>query len=391
MPQYWQLPAVGGGPGAAPVPTGGALVYAERVPAEATAANGRTPGAAQLLQTASQRRFAAVATTATFAGVFALLCAVPAIVLLLTSVADVNFAGLKAATDAAAAADAADADNGRAQCLRVARRADYTIVFLGVGAPVQHLRLLLRVDEVVADPADALYVFSSRLLKSQSIQCDSASAEATLVAHCYDVALVYDGAYEQRHVQTSFQFSNAEVAESRHARAYELRLDGELRLSLGHTVQDDDVPLLGKHGAFPPSRARRTPCCCSRARTTPRPRRTGCRRRWQRRRHDVCRHARRRVSRRGRRYQNELEGVLFPLAAHNEYAEWLVLGAQFTFEYSTDTLADRRTVIEADGVAPRGEQHSPRARGRHLRARLRAAELPVPVPDAARGAVPARR
>ena len=247
MPQYWQRPAMGGGPRAAPAPTGGALVYAERVPVGTTASNGRTPGAAQLLQTASQRRFAAIATTATFAGVFALLCAVPAIVLLLTSVADVDFAGLKHA------ADTADTDDGRAQCLRVARRADYTIVFLGVGAPVQHLRLLLRVDEVVADTAEALYVFSSRLLKSQSIQCDSASAEATLVAHCHDVALVYDGAYEQRHVQTSFQFSNAEVAESRHARAYELRLDGELRLSLGHTVWLTTTHLCwAEHGAFPP-------------------------------------------------------------------------------------------------------------------------------------------
>ena len=347
MPQYWQLPAVGGGPGAAPVPTGGALVYAERVPAEATAANGRTPGAAQLLQTASQRRFAAVATTATFAGVFALLCAVPAIVLLLTSVADVNFAGLKHATDTT------DADNGRAQCLRVARRADYTIVFLGVGAPVQHLRLLLRVDEVVADTAEALYVFSSRLLKSQSIQCDSASAEATLVAHCYDVALVYDGAYEQRHVQTSFQFSNAEVAESRHARAYELRLDGELRLSLGHTVWLTTTHLCwAKHGAFPPvAGAADTVLPLARAYDAE------AKAHWLSSAvanvavfepfadtpvaaafHDADADC----------YQNEPENNVrvFPLAAYNEYAEWLVLGAQFAFEYSTDTLADRRTVIE---------------------------------------------
>ena len=300
----------------------------------------------RLLHTASQRRFAAFATTATFVGVLVLLCAVPTIVLATTATADVRFAGLD---EAVATGD----DGTRAQCLRAARRSDYVVAFLGIGAPVQHLQLLLRLDEVVASPDEALYVFTSRLLKSQTIACESAAADSTLVARCTDVALVYDGADEQRHLQTSFQFSNPEVAESRHARAYELRLDGELRLSLGHTVWLTTTHLCwAEHGAFPPvagaedtvlplarvydsdetdahwlSSAAANVAVFEPFAKTPiaaafHGADTGC-------------------------YETSTEPVrVFPLAAYNEYAEWLVLGAQFTFEYSTDTLADRRTVIE---------------------------------------------
>jgi len=300
----------------------------------------------RLLHTASQRRFAALATTTTFVGVLVLLCAVPAVVLATTATADVRFAGLD---DAVATEDA----GARAQCLRITRRADYAIAFLGIGAPVQHLQLLLRLDEVVASPAEALYVFSSRLLKSQTIACKSASADSTLVAACTDVALVYDGADEQRHLQTSFRFSNPEVAESRHARAYNLGLDGELRLSLGHTVWLTTTHLCwAEHGAYPPvvgaedavlplarvykpdetdahwlsSTAANVavfePFADTPVATAFHDADTGC-------------------------YENDAEPVrVFPLAAYNEYAEWLVLGAQFTFEYSTEVLADRRRVVE---------------------------------------------
>ena len=300
----------------------------------------------RLLHTASQRRFAAVATTATFVGVLVLLCAAPAIVVATTATADVRFAGLH---EAVTAKD----DGARAQCLRAARRSDYVVAFLGIGAPVQHLQLLLRLDEVVASPAEALYVFTSRLLKSQTIACDSASADSTLVAACTDVALVYDGADEQRHLQTSFRFSNAEVAESRQTRAYELGLDGELRLSLGHTVWLTTTHLCwAEHGAFPPAAGAEDAVLPLARVFGP----DGMSAHWLSSAvanvavfepfadtpiaeafHDAtvgC-------------YQNELEGVrIFPLAAYNEYAEWLVLGAQFTFEYSTQVLADRRAVVE---------------------------------------------
>ena len=300
-----------------------------------------------LLHTASQRRFAAFATTATFAGVLVLLCAAPAIVVATTATADVRFAGLD---EAVTAKD----DGARAQCLRAARRSDYVVAFLGIGAPVQHLQLLLRLDEVVASPAEALYVFTSRLLKSQTIACDSASADSTLVAACTDVALVYDGADEQRHLRTSFRFSNAEVADSRQTRAYELGLDGELRLSLGHTVWLTTTHLCwAEHGAFPPAAGGAEDAVLPLARVFGP---DGTSAHWLSSAvanvavfepfadtpiaeafHDAtvgC-------------YQNELERVrIFPLAAYNEYAEWLVLGAQFTFEYSTQVLADRRAVVE---------------------------------------------
>ena len=147
-----------------------------------------------LLRTDAQRTFAAVATTGTFAGVFALVALLPAIVLAAGPVADTDFMGLQAAVDS-------DDAVARAQCLRVARRSDYTVAFVGIGAPVQHLQLLLRLDEIVASPSEALYLFSNRMLKSQTIEREPASADSTLVATCRD-ALVYDGAHEQRHAQT---------------------------------------------------------------------------------------------------------------------------------------------------------------------------------------------
>lgn len=298
-----------------------------------------------LLRTDAQRTFAAVATTGTFAGVFALVALLPAIVLAAGPIADTDFMGLQAAVDS-------DDAVARAQCLRVARRSDYTIAFVGIGAPVQHLQLLLRLDEIVPDPSEALYLFSNRMLKSQTIECESASADSTLVAQCRDVALLYDGAHEQRHVQTQFTFSNAEVAESRHTRAYELRLDGELRLSLGFTywlttthlcwadygmspveaeAETNALPLTRAYDAeakahylysavatvagfepvadAPVAQAFNADADC---------------------------------------FQDDYTTPvrIFPLAAFNEYSEWLVLGAQFSFEYSTETLADRRTVIE---------------------------------------------
>lgn len=299
-----------------------------------------------LLRTDAQRTFAAVATTGTFAGVFALVALLPAIVLAAGPIADTDVMGLQAAVDS-------DDAVARAQCLRVARRSDYAIAFVGIGAPVQHLQLLLRLDEIVSSPSEALYVFSNRMLKSQTIECESASAESTLLATCRDVALVYDGAHEQRHVQTQFTFSNAEVAESKHTRAYELRLDGELRLSLGFTYWLTTTHLCwAEHGAFPPvvgaedtvlplarvydpdatpthwlSAAAANVAVFEPFANTPiaeafHDADTGC-------------------------YENDAEPVrIFPLAAFNEYSEWLVLGAQFSFEYSTETLADRRTVIE---------------------------------------------
>ncbi len=302
-----------------------------------------------LLRTDAQRTFAAVATTGTFAGVFALVALLPAIVLAAGPVADTDFMGLQAAVDS-------DDAVARAQCLRVARRSDYTVAFVGIGAPVQHLQLLLRLDEIVASPSEALYLFSNRMLKSQTIECESASADSTLVATCRDVALVYDGAHEQRHAQTQFTFSNAEVAESRHTRAYELRLDGELRLSLGYTFWLTTTHLCwAEHGAFPPADGAEdavlplarvydpdetkahflTSAVATVAGFEPfadapvakafADADTGC-------------------------YEDAAEPVrIFPLAAFDEYSEWLVLGAQFSFEYSTETLADRRTVIEVGG------------------------------------------
>ena len=80
--------------------------------------------------------------------------------------ADVDFAGL----------------SDDATCLRVARRADYTIVYMDVGSPMQRVHLLLDLETAVAPGGESVSIFSSRLHKSVSMACSDLSASAPVCA-----------------------------------------------------------------------------------------------------------------------------------------------------------------------------------------------------------------
>jgi len=123
-------------------------------------------------------------------------------------------------------------------CLRVARRADYTVVFVGLGAPAQHLQLLLRLGDAVDDADEtmpAMWLFSERMHKSLTMTCEPFDPTQDYTEHCQDVVLVFNGTDDQVYAHTHFAYRNRAVAEYFGDRAELLRLDGSLRLVRGRT------------------------------------------------------------------------------------------------------------------------------------------------------------
>jgi len=123
-------------------------------------------------------------------------------------------------------------------CLRVARRADYTVVFVGLGAPAQHLQLLLRLGDAVDDADEAtpaMWLFSERMHKSLTMTCEPFDPLQDYTEHCQDVVLVFNGTDDQVYAHTHFAYRNRAVAEYFGDRAETLRLDGSLRLVRGRT------------------------------------------------------------------------------------------------------------------------------------------------------------
>ena len=134
---------------------------------------------------------------------------------------DINFAGL----------------SNNATCLRVTRRADYAIVHLDVGSPLQRLKLLLDLEAVVDPAGESLQVFSSRLHKSLSMACKDLEPPREYAQLCHDVALVAPegSSSNQRLVHTSFVFQNDQAAYAESQPASLAGLDGAFRLTRGQT------------------------------------------------------------------------------------------------------------------------------------------------------------
>ena len=127
---------------------------------------------------------------------------------------------------------------GDVRCLRIARRADFAIAFASLGAPAQHLKLLLRLDRVVPrnSVSSNLRIFSERLHKSLTMHCDPFDPVPTLPQErCQDVALLFNGTSRQGYVHTRFTYANDYVEMGEHNRAAMLGLDGELYLEAGTT------------------------------------------------------------------------------------------------------------------------------------------------------------
>mgnify|MGYP003314846476 CR=1 FL=1 len=177
------------------------------------------------VSTASERASAARVLGGTFAATALLVALAGALALHWSPVDDVAFAGLDERID-----DARDVT-----CLRVGRRADYAIVFVGIGTPLQYLRLLLQLDRVLAPDDDALAVFSERMHKSDSMHCSPFDPPRAYEARCEDVALVHEGSRLQRYTHTRFVYANDHVEYAQNDRAALLGLDGSFRLKSGQS------------------------------------------------------------------------------------------------------------------------------------------------------------
>ena len=114
-----------------------------------------------------------------------------------------------------------------AMCFRASRENSYAVVELALGAPMHILRLLVLFDEV-AEQEPSFRIFSSRVAESQSLTCGAGQV-------CEDTAIVQRGvSNDNEKVRLSFVYASLldeELAPASHA--YELGLDGDVRLSAG--------------------------------------------------------------------------------------------------------------------------------------------------------------
>ena len=180
------------------------------------------------VETLEERVGASNALSWAFALSLVVICALGASTLALSPVDDVQFAGL---------AERLAEDDHEVRCLRIARRADYVVVFVGVGSPTQHLKLLLQLDEVVMPGSDlsSAIIFSERMHKSNTMHCDPFDPPRAHEARCQDVAMIFEGSQTQRYVRARFTYANDYVERALDSRAALLDLDGSLRLQAGLT------------------------------------------------------------------------------------------------------------------------------------------------------------
>ena len=243
---------------------------------------------------------------------------------------------------ALAYAPRADADfaglGSNATCLRVARRADYTIVYVDVGSPLQRVQLLLDLETAVAPGGESLSIFSSRLHKSVSMACGDLDPPRQYAQLCHDLALVAPSgsASNQRLVHTTFVFENDQAAYAAAQPASLAGLDGTFRLTRGHTYW-----LSTTHLCFAPVQPTPTdnPLLLF----------------------EVDAHDKLKTSMVDLKVFDEDLGFddrcasalenepvrLFPIEAANEANVWLTLSGLFLYEYGSDVLEKRRRVVEA--------------------------------------------
>lgn len=169
-----------------------------------------------------ERRAAGRTLSLVFVGSFLLIVAIGALTLLSVPVADRDYEGLKEHSDSV-------------NCLRLARRADYPVVFVGIGAPTQWLKLVLRLDEVIDAESNSMVLFAERMHKSQTMTCTPFDPPHPYQERCEDMAMLYNGTDQQSYVRTRFTFQNDYIEASLYNRAALVGLDGYMYLVAGTT------------------------------------------------------------------------------------------------------------------------------------------------------------
>ena len=227
-----------------------------------------------------------------------------------------------------------------ANCLRLARRADYTVVFMDVGSPLQRLKLLLDIGAVQPPGGEALTIFFPRMHKSNSMQCEDHFPPQAYAQACEDVVLVRrDGSAHQSLTHTRFTFQNDQAAYSEGNQAYLAGLDGVLTLIAGSTYWITATHFCFTEALAPPLQKVPGNVTLGFFTVDDRLVTTGSA-----------------ISifdpslTFDARCEDELEDApvhLFPLEATNEMAVWLGLSSTFLYEYGSDVLEKRRRVVEA--------------------------------------------
>ena len=174
------------------------------------------------VDTPAERRAAGRTLSAVFTASFLLVVATGALTLLSVPQADRDYEGLAGRVDSV-------------NCLRLARRADYPVVFVALGAPTQWLKLVLRMDYVLDDEYDSMVLFAERMHKSQTMVCTPFDPPHPYQERCEDVAMIYNGTDRQSYVRTRFTFQNDYVEASIYKRASLVGLDGYMYLVAGTT------------------------------------------------------------------------------------------------------------------------------------------------------------
>ena len=189
---------------------------------------GSERGRSSWIETDKERVSASRALGFAFAATVLAIVVAGVVTLLASPKDDLDFAGLNDRL----------VDHSHLNCLRVARRADYAVVFMGLGSPSQYLKLLLRLDQTqngTTGTEPTMVVFSERMHKSKTMRCNAFDPPRPYEALCTDVATTFDNNRRQRYVRTVFTYANDHVEYSYNNRAALLGLDGNFYLQHGTT------------------------------------------------------------------------------------------------------------------------------------------------------------
>ena len=112
--------------------------------------------------------------------------------------------------------------SNKAQCMTVARKADYTTMRLAIGTPLRRLTVLVDLQTIASPGTTALHLWSDRLIGSQSIVCAENGT-------CEDVVLATESGPDgdRKRFVANFSYSSAHAVNNL---ASSLGLDGVLVL-----------------------------------------------------------------------------------------------------------------------------------------------------------------
>ena len=244
-------------------------------------------------------------------------------------------------------------DAKASSCLRVTRKADYTVVLLSAGSPLQQYELLFRPETVMdyanfQSTAHPVSLFSMSMLKSKTLYCDGSS--------CIDRMLLYkqQSTNEQAYVWGRFKFENLYEENDQDEIAVQLGLDGSLALATGYSYTlSASFLCFQPTGSSPPAEGPSLSLT-----TYHMDGEMDGKRHLVARRGDLADFPRTKSSPVAQSLTNNCQNVstrdewvgVFPDEGYMEHRRWLSLLSNARTEYTVETLENRRRVLEVGKV-----------------------------------------